>query len=66
MNLNVRIKQQKTRLFLSICITLMFILISAPLIQVKAQEPDLVIYAYDSFVSEWGPAPFESTGNIRW
>jgi len=38
--------------------------------QAEAKDPDLVIYAYDSFVSEWGPGPivipkFEKLYNVK-
>jgi len=65
MNLHLSIKLRKNILFLLICLSI--VLISIP---VMAQEPDLVIYAYDSFVSEWGPAPrvipkFEKLYNVK-
>jgi len=52
-------------------LTLMFFLqMIFSFIIVEAKEPDLTIYAYDSFVSEWGPAgkvipKFESKYNVH-
>ena len=34
----------------------LFTLIITPVLPLNAKEADLTIYAYDSFVSEWGPA----------
>lgn len=49
---------------------LLFAVLSAAANVAGAAEPDLVIYAYDSFVSEWGPAPkvipaFEARHGVR-